>query len=161
MTRPPPPRYRVIERGRRLETIDSRTGANISRERDAAPPSRSVRGRPAAAVSDGRLTRTLVALLCRGERLPDGRYVLRTSASFDERGPREIAIGPEAMRPIAAFAGVLLLAGLAIAAAFLWLGFPAIVFAGIALGMIGQHGKGFVARLLDPLGERIEKPDRD
>ncbi|MFD1789649.1 hypothetical protein ACFSC3_19005 [Sphingomonas floccifaciens] len=70
-SQPPPSRYRVVEEGRRLVVIDTRTGESATRGRDALP-----------------------------ERVPlgperiafDGRAVLVTRPFYDDKGPRRLVL---------------------------------------------------------------------
>ena len=146
--------------GDRSKPVSSyaRIGSRARVERSVA---RDRSGFSTSLETNGKWAEILVSLLSRGERLGDGRYVLRTSGTIDAKGPREIAIGPGAASRFAKFAGAIGIAAVTIAVAFLVFGFAATVPLGIAIGMVMQHGKGAVARLLDTLGERIEKPDRD
>ena len=102
------------------------------------------------------LSRALVAIVCSGERLSDGRYRLQTSGSFDQKGPRSIAVGAAAVTQLARYVGALGIAAAAMLIAFFVFGFAAIVPLGIVIGIITQHGKGMTTRLLDRLGETVE-----
>jgi hypothetical protein len=76
---PPPGRYRVVERGRRLEVIDTQADARAPAPRPGTP-------------SGG---------------WPDGRRTFTTRAFYDARGPRTIAIG-EGVFPMVAVTGAAL-----------------------------------------------------
>lgn len=77
-TQPPPSRFKVVERGRRLEVIDTQAG-------DA--PTRSAR-RPAAAPQD----RPAGWWPC-ATRF-DGTVEFETRAFYDEKAPRRITLDP-------------------------------------------------------------------
>lgn len=102
MTTIPPPRYKVVERGRRLVVIDTQTGQPASQpERRATPVTKPMR--------------------------TDGAKVLRTARFFDDKGPREIVLGPNRTGMLnggvaVAMIVVVALVGLAIS-------FPALLFA--------------------------------
>ncbi|HEX8485093.1 hypothetical protein [Sphingomonas sp.] len=143
-TRPPSPRYRVVERGRRLEVIDTRDGEPV---RPRAPG-----GLPISSRNPGG---AFARLLSRGERTPDGRYVLRTRGEFDARGPRGIALAEGGARLLALVLGGVAILAAAVLAAFAWLGFGGLVVTGVAIGMAMQHGRPAFTRVLDRLGETI------
>lgn len=70
-TEPPPGRYRVVEKGRRLVVIDTTTGQAATR--DATP-----------AAQQGRLERASF----------DGRSTLTTHPFYDLKGPRTLDLDP-------------------------------------------------------------------
>lgn len=79
MTDAPPGRYKVVERGRRLVVIDTRTGQPATREpASAAPPA----PRPSAAPIERAAPRSV------DDR--SGAAILRTTRLYDLKGPREI-----------------------------------------------------------------------
>lgn len=86
MTDAPPGRYKVVERGRRLVVIDTRTGQPATRETRPAPPAPP----PASPAS----------VIVRGAPAPvddrSGNAVLTTSRLYDLKGPRRIVIGEAA-----------------------------------------------------------------
>ena len=84
-TQPPPPRYRVVEEGRRLVVIDTVSGAPVGRSVADAPGA----GRPAK-------------LLPAPERTDfGGRSTLVTHPVYDDRGPRTLALDEGATRTVA------------------------------------------------------------
>lgn len=92
MSEPPPPRYRVVERGRRLEVIDTWTGAPATRTPPAQPTPRAAT--PSA-------LRTVAMLLCVGATDAKGRPLLTTIPAIDAQAPRTIALGPAGIRRVA------------------------------------------------------------
>ncbi len=105
----PPSRYRVVERGRRLEVIDVARGE----------PVRSTPAAPTAVVQDP--DRGRIAALLPRKLSFDGTAELRTRRFYDANAPRTIRLRPwRAARVNAAIAaaagGILLFAG----AAILW-----------------------------------------
>lgn len=83
---PPPGRYRVVEKGRRLVVVDMLTGEAATRE----PPTSS-----AAPVSD---VRSLANRLPSVPRVTsfDGRSTLLTHPFYDLKGPRTVDFDPGA-----------------------------------------------------------------
>lgn len=139
----PPPRYRVIERGRRLEVIDDWQGG-----RPVAPPP------PAAAPASPLLPG-------RGRGRGRSPPVLKTLALFDDKGPRTIALDDIAARQVMAF-GIAASVGLAlfVALAVVAGGMAALVIAGIGMGAVGQHGRPWLTARLDQLDRRTARRDR-
>ena len=113
---PPPTRYKVVERGRRLEVIDSWTGEPASKSvRVPQPADRSTMIEARSAKLDQR-----------------GRRILRTQGWYDAKGPREIvlnAAGEARLRSIQ-ISGLILL-GVAVLAGFIF--WPILVFVGAVL----------------------------
>ena len=162
---PPPPRYRVIERGRRLEVVD------MWRDPAAAPPALVARGaagamparlppRPAGSPKGrSRTARSLAALS--GKRPPSTGdaplpgMTLRTLSLFDEKAPRTIPLDAASWRTMLT---AISLATIAVVMAVSWAlaggGLPALGVLGIALGAAGQHGRGAITRWLDGLEAR-------
>ncbi|URW75215.1 hypothetical protein M9980_11780 [Sphingomonas donggukensis] len=79
-SQPPPPRYRVVEQGRRLVVIDTVTGAPAARSPTAPEPPSAPSG----------LTRTAF----------DGRATLVTHPLYDAKGPRTLTLSGEEARLI-------------------------------------------------------------
>lgn len=77
MSRPPPPRYRVIEEGRRLVVIDNWAESGRPASVTRAPPADT----PGA----------LGAVQQTGF---DGRGIITTSPFYDDKGPRTIRLDP-------------------------------------------------------------------
>lgn len=134
MSTPPPPRYRIVERDRRLVVIDTWDKSGTG---DIASPPPAVRhgaGRSLAAGAQpaGPIADLLLTIACRGARDDQGRRILTTNASFDTAGPRKITLTASAERRL----GTLLLrtaGALAIAAVVLWI-FPTLLFLAIVAG---------------------------
>ncbi|WP_097062800.1 hypothetical protein [Sphingomonas guangdongensis] len=74
---PPPSRYRVVERDRRLVVIDTRTGQPASGEAAPLPAKRALPSLPDRTSFDGRAT-------------------LVTHPLYDDKGPRELVLDPAA-----------------------------------------------------------------
>ena len=126
MSGPPPPRYRVIERGRRLITVDTwtqarigadpprmdRVGSNrvgVPRTRRVRPPQPTAGDAPAridprsagdrVAPGKARPWRAmLVDTVTGGNRDGNGRPIVSTLASYDALGPRDIALSPQGVQ---------------------------------------------------------------
>ena len=80
----PPPRYQVIERGRRLIVIDRRTGEPASRPPRSGPRSDGAK--------TGQPRRSLPSLPVRTRF--DGGATLTTHPLYDEKAPRTIRLDP-------------------------------------------------------------------
>lgn len=97
-TQPPMPRYRVIERGRRLEVIDTRTGeavkAAVMREPGRAAASRW----PTLPEAEGF----------------DGRALLSTHRWYDDKAPRRVLLDPGTMQWIGMAKGMAIIAAMAL-----------------------------------------------
>jgi len=168
MRTPPPPRYRVIERGRRLEVVDT------WRDPAAAPPAlvprktnANARPRPSATAKTRSRgfqlskTRSLAPLrrpLAGGDGVPMPGTTLRTLSLFDEKAPRVIPLDAASWRTMLT---AISLATIGLVMAVSWSlaggGLPALGVLGIALGALGQHGRGAITRWLDALEARAER----
>lgn len=118
MTQVPPSRYKVVERGRRLVVIDSRTGQPTAREPqpgDAAPTMPAQRDAPRPVERDT------------APRVDDrsGSAIFTTSRLYDLKGPRRIvmtdAVGNALSRAAAKWAvGIVAFIVVAMILPFLW-----------------------------------------
>jgi hypothetical protein len=127
MSTPPPPRYRVVERGRRLVVIDTW-------DKGAAPvgaptpptspptPSNLPRAMDATPQRAGGIGRLLVSLACGGAMDGQWRPILTTKEYYDAKGPREIILSPPAARRLGSLLSRVAIA-LAVIALILWI-FP-------------------------------------
>lgn len=168
MQTPPPPRYRVIERGRRLEVVDTwrdpaaappalvprKTGADMRTRTSTAAKTRS-RGLPSLK------TRPLAPLLrplAGGDGAPTPGTTLHTLSLFDEKAPRVIPLDAASWRTMLT---AISLATIGLVMAVSWSlaggGLPALGVLGIALGALGHHGRGAITRWLDALEARAER----
>lgn len=137
MTEVPPSRYRVIERGRRLEVIDTRA--------PTPPP-----GQPAAPPTRSGVPRT--GALPRVVRY-DGTRAWTTQPWYDDRGPRQVTLMPGAVQQllVVGAAALLVLAGLAVIG-----GLPALVIVLMVAATAAQQGRPWLTRRLD----RLASPDQ-
>lgn len=83
--RPPPTRYKVVERGRRLEVIDTLTGEPVSRPSVPLPLSGGIRGPDA-----GTAPRDPAASSGGSAGIDSGMFV--TKRWYDDKAPRAIRI---------------------------------------------------------------------
>ena len=114
MTDLPPPRYRIVERGRRLDVIDTWQAGRPPMPRPGAAPLRS----PAMpARVRGMLPRFTTIKF-------DGTGDLTTAAWFDDKGPRAVRLPGDVMRPLWIGAALIVIA-LIVAACFV----PALLLA--------------------------------
>lgn len=114
---PPRTRYKVVERGRRLEVIDTWTGE---------PASRATRV-PERAADRSAMIEALPAKLDQR-----GRRILRTRGWYDAKGPREIVLNAASEARLRSFRIIgLVLLGLAVLSGFVF--WPILVFVGAFL----------------------------
>ncbi|MES2020905.1 MAG: hypothetical protein V4460_06350 [Pseudomonadota bacterium] len=145
---PPPPRYKIFERDGRLITIDTWADkATSARPTSAMRPDRRATG--------ARLQAMLLAIA-----LPildeSGRRLLTTGTSWDQEGPRVIALSPKGEKRVGM---VLLLAVIVLAALLLlaianieWI-LPFIVVGAVLSSAAATAGLPMVTRFLNSLGE--------
>ena len=86
MTDMPPTRFRVVERGRRLEVIDTQGGNPVPVRRTGTPRPAAVPGKPRF-----RLPQKLRF---------DGGASWATDSFYDARGPRTLTLDPGAMQKL-------------------------------------------------------------
>ncbi|MGR6330660.1 hypothetical protein ACU5AX_16480 [Sphingomonas sp. XXL09] len=122
MTRIPPSRWKVVERGRRLEVIDTQSGVRIGAAPPPVPssgarPGRPVtKARPAPAEKDGVWLRKVSF---------GGTSDLTTHRLYDDKGPRTVRLDPLSARIAGlAIGGIVLALTALIVAAVFW---PAIL----------------------------------
>lgn len=145
MSKPPPPRYKIVERDGRLHTIDTWA------DQPSIVPGRH-RADPIAA-GDG-IGAPLVEALFR-VRDAQGRRLLTTSPNWDRKGPRVIALSPKGERRIAALGllsiGVILVLVLVALIDLDWL-LPIVVVAVVLAGAMSSSRTSWITRWLDSLG---------
>ncbi|WP_448662561.1 hypothetical protein ACG3SL_18140 [Sphingomonas sp. CJ20] len=91
MMQPPPTRYKVVERGRRLLVIDSWTGAEATKPLPAEPAARGRTDRPPRAIARARHgTNPVVANPVAPAELAPGDVMFTTRRWYDDRAPRRI-----------------------------------------------------------------------
>lgn len=162
---PPPSRYRVVERDRRLVVIDTwAKGAPASDSRSAPRPIAGVRpmARPATAprpgIADPRgatgLAGLLVRIACMGSDDGAGRRILTTHEYYDAKGPRDIVLSAAAERRLGR-ALTISVAAVAVALVIGWFGMPLFVllfFAAIGINAaMASVIKPVLTRWLDGL----------
>ena len=146
MSKPPPPRYRIVERDGRLITIDTwMTGE---------PSADPLRRRDIVAAGGG-IGEAAVALLLRVRDEQD-RRLLTTASAWDRKGPRVIALSAKGEQRL----GILLVTAAAVALLVvlgvignLALLMPIAVVGALVAGMFSSARTGMITRLLDSLGE--------
>lgn len=153
MSKPPPPRYRIVERDGRLVTIDT-WAKGTTGSSPVQPPVRPGSMRPPGGPAPGPGAKLVAALL----RVQDdrGRRLLTTGPGWDREGPRTIALSPAGERRlgvvlVAASVALVALAGLAIADLDLLV--PIAIIAAVLFGSIAKSGAPLLTRFLDSLGE--------
>ncbi len=116
MSTPPPSRYRVVERDRRLVVIDTwDKGGSPAAPLVSRPAQRGViAARPSSGVGP-----LLVNLACVGAADGESRPILMTMEYYDAKGPREIILSPPAARRLGRLLSRAAIA-LAVIAVLLW-----------------------------------------
>src|SRR3569832_2213095 len=134
---PPPSRYRVVERDRRLVVIDTwEKGAPASDARQAPHPIAGATpvARPATASRPGianprgatGLPAILVHIACMGSDDGAGHRILTTHEYYDAKGPRDIVLSVTAERRLGR-ALTIFVAAVAAALVIGWFGMPLFV----------------------------------
>lgn len=169
MSQPPPPRYRIVERGGRLVTIDTwAKGAPapppeaIGPDRASAnPPRPSRRGRSNAGgpVGFDALGDVLMSILFQ-TRDEAGRRVLTTGPGLDRHGPRTIALSPSAERRLGrvlAVAALIVLAGLVVVIVDPEVLLALLLLGVLAAGLLGTAAPAAITRFLDTLDDDLPR----
>lgn len=122
MREPPPPRYKVVERGRRLEVIDTWNG-NAPVVHTPHPPSA-----PSARPVDARVSAPSAPQID-----ARGRRRFTTSSWYDAKGPRVLLLDADGERQLDNARAVLVAVGIAVVLlGFLW--WPLLIMLGIVAG---------------------------
>lgn len=121
MTDAPPGRYKVVERGRRLVVIDTRTGQPATREAK----------QPASPAPSTHMSKAIEKVTASRVDDRSGNAVLTTSRLYDLKGPRRIVISETAANRMNRSIGgiVIVLIAFAILAVF----FPLLLLLPVAL----------------------------
>jgi len=150
VTKVPPPRWKVVERGRRLEVIDLHAaGGQAPMRRDLlrldVAPRGPARRDPASSGTAGLGTDR--PGLPRRLRF-DGTLGWTTHPFYDERGPRAVVLDGTLARW---FGGVAAVAALALVAATLLIGTSFIVVAVVIAASAGKNLRAWSTRRLDAI----------
>jgi len=154
--KPPPSRYRVIERGGRLIVIDTWDKGPTGGGESGAPAAQRV-AYPAAPLPMGPLatiSRLLVAMACAGARDDTGRPILTTSAFYDEKAAREITLSPageQRLGQLLSLGALALVIGVAILWVFPFLFFVAVFGGAMISRMAGSTARSITTRWIDKL----------
>ena len=152
MSEPPPPRYRVVERGRRLVVIDTWDKSDAPA---AQPVSQSMqRGMMGATPKASGIGSLLVRLACVGAADGNGRPILTTMEYYDAKGPREIILSDAAARRLGSALSRVAVA-LVVIVAMMWM-FPILFFVLVAgfwagIAALNSTAKPVVTRWIDGL----------
>ena len=176
--KPPPSRYRVVERGGRLVVIDSvaggtpptarellntqyprqsrdpepQTSPQLALELDVLVPSSPAYTRSSVAPPPGFL-RNVAATVCSDERDADGRLQWTTARWFDARGPRTVTLSARTELQLAiAILTLLAVAFFAMIAAIAMglVGWVILVIAGTSLPKARPAVTGWIDKLAQP-----------
>ncbi len=154
--RPPPSRYRVIERGGRLIVVDNWAkdgGERPAVERTATPrrPVIPTRRAPAGMMPSAQqgLRQRVASIATLGAVDPEGRPFWITSRWYDAKGPRNFALGPAGVRRLGGgLLGVMALVT-AVLISFFVIGFPMIVVLGALAATLGKNLNAVVTGWID------------
>jgi hypothetical protein len=153
MSTPPPSRYRVVERDRRLVVIDTWDKSTAPAGR--RPAARSVRSGPMGTVAPpAGIGGLLVNLACVGAADGEGRPILTTMEYYDAKGPREIILSASAARRLGNALSRMAIA-LPLIVAILWM-FPVLLFVLVAgfwagIAALNSAARPRVTRWIDGL----------
>lgn len=154
MTDIPPPRYKVVEHKGRITVTD--TWAEGGRPSAAKPRSPTAAPRITAESWLARLRIKLVTYACVGRMDGNGRHMLQTTAFFDEKGPRTIALdAASAIRLGNTLVGFLVAALITMALLFIApvMAFVAFGIFGLAITNANASGRPVITKWLDRLGD--------
>ncbi|MET0309726.1 MAG: hypothetical protein ABW023_13550 [Sphingomonas sp.] len=129
--KPPPTRYRVVERGRRLVVIDTLTGAPVSQHPDSGTPAAPPVRQSPAGIDDG--------------------SVLTTRPWYDEKAPRTVRLNYASRQRIknARFA-IAILVAIAVTICFLFWPFgPILLVIGLATPNLRKQARAAITRWID------------
>lgn len=157
MSKPPPPRYKIVERGGRLVTIDT-WAKDAPAPSPAEPPMRPRATTPPQSGGQRWLAALGDLLLAAVVRTRDaqGRRLLATDASWDRHGPRAIALsrrGEQRLGRAFAIALLAVLAGLAAAMIDTDLFLVVLFLAVLAVSLFATALQAPVTRFLDSLDD--------
>jgi hypothetical protein len=149
---PPPSRYRVVERDRRLVVVDTwdkctppagvPTSPTPPTSRAPRPDLRGTMGAPPQRT--GAIGGLLVTLACGGAMDGEWHPILTTRDYYDARGPREIVLSPAAARRLGSLLSRAAI-GLAVIVVILW-AVPYLLFLLVGGFWAGIAGFSSVAR---------------
>jgi hypothetical protein len=128
--KPPPTRYRVVEKGRRLVVIDTLTGAPVREHGDGTAPAPPVRRSPAG-VDDG--------------------SVVTTQSWYDEKAPRTVRLNYATRQQIKniRFAIAVVVAILVALSFLLWPYFPFLLAVLLLQPKLRKQARSAVTRWID------------
>ena len=146
----PPPRYRIVERKGRLIVTDTWAGGRPPQP-GAVPRTRDA---PRSFGRAGGQADLLVMIACGGASDAAGRPILSTHAYYDERGPRDIALGARGARQLGrALASAVAMIGIMLLLAWAVPDFVIAAFILLGLGLSGANtvARAHITRWLDRL----------
>jgi hypothetical protein len=132
--KPPPTRYRVVEKGRRLVVIDTLTGAPVREHGDPSAPARQPVRQSPAGVDDG--------------------SVITTQLWYDDKAPRTVRMNYASRQQIKNFRFVIAIA-VAVLVVLGFLFWPLLVVVGVLLAQPKLHkqARAAVTRWIDGLDQ--------
>ena len=168
MSQPPPPRYRIVEQGRRLIVTDTwaRDKTPLSPSIPPGPSGRDLVAPKAGSTANrivragdegGSLLRRLALIVCAGAEDAEGRPMLSTAAWFDKKAPREFSLDQSGVQKVG---GTVLAMLLLIGFVFLLIaviGFEILVIAIVLLLLVGKNAGSLATGWVDWIG----KPSAD
>jgi hypothetical protein len=137
MSTPPPPRYRIVERGRRLVVIDSWNKGGPTNDAGSAPTQNigsNLSSRPTTKARPGLanlqsatgFAGLLVRIACLGSDDGAGHPILTTHEYYDAEGPRDITLSAAGERRLGRSL-ITLIIGLLLVVGLLWFLVPLLV----------------------------------
>lgn len=163
MSQPPPPRYRIVEQGRRLIVTDtwardksppapvipSQNGRDLMAPKAGSTANRIVR----AGDEGGSFLRRLALIACAGAEDAEGRPILSTASWFDKKAPRQFSLDQSGVQKV----GGTVLAMLALIGFVLLLtavvGFEILFIAIVPLVLVGKNAGSLATGWVDWVGK--------
>lgn len=128
----PPSRYKVVEKGRRLVVVDRLTGEAVHHQLPGPPPARRAE-LPPSRMEQPRPESRAPMPSPRPQLAGPGR-VFTTDSWYDDKAPRTLQLTDDAMTALLIVGGVIIVLVLA---AFVFIGFVALVVLAVILGQKG------------------------
>ncbi len=137
VSKPPPSRYKIVEKGGRLITVDTWAGSETSAE-PLRTSALSPQPRPLPMLLSGPaqsdLAMKFAAIMTRGERDAAGNFVLRTAKFYDAEAPRRFRLTQEQARELGGYGFLITIAFVILGVFALLTNFMIALFVAVFLG---------------------------